>query len=116
MMGLAEFAALKRKWRVSMQALIRRAHDIGVIDKTRYTSLSTQISRKGWRKTEPVAIEGETPHEFTNLLQRHLEAGYTRTDLAKLLFVGEQDVELMLQDAAAPNWEQNGVRMRIARY
>ena len=113
-MGLEDFAALKRKWRVSMQSLICRANEIDAIDPVRYTSLFTQLSRKGWRKTEPIAIAGETPQAFTRLLQMHLEAGYTMSQLASMLFVDEQWVQSMLRDANSPTWESHGVRMRLA--
>lgn len=112
-MGLEDFAALKRKWRVSMQSLIVRAHTLGAIDDTRYTSLFTQLSRKGWRKSEPVPISGESPAAFTRLLRMHLEAGYTMSTLAEMLFVDEDKIRGMLRDAASPTWEQNGVRMRL---
>jgi Zn-dependent peptidase ImmA (M78 family) len=112
-MGLEDFAALKRKWRVSMQSLICRAHELGAIDEIRYTSLFTQLSRKGWRKTEPIAVEGETPQMFTQLLKKHLEAGYTVPQLAEMLFVEEQAIHELLRDANSPTWEQDGVRMRL---
>jgi Zn-dependent peptidase ImmA (M78 family) len=112
-MGLEDFAALKRKWRVSMQSLICRAHELNAIDPARYTSLFAQLSRKGWRKTEPIAVAGETPTAFTQLLRKHLEAGYTLSQLAELLFVEEGWVQTMLRDADSPTWERDGVRMRL---
>jgi Zn-dependent peptidase ImmA (M78 family)/transcriptional regulator with XRE-family HTH domain len=113
MMAIEDFAAMKRKWRVSMQSLIMRAHTLHAIDDTRYTSLFTQLSRRGWRKTEPVTISGETPHAFARLLQAHLEAGYTIPDLAKMLFTDEKKVQALLRDVNSPTWEQHGVRMRL---
>ncbi|QOV88548.1 ImmA/IrrE family metallo-endopeptidase [Humisphaera borealis] len=114
-LGLADLAALKRKWRVSMQASAYRAKAVNGIDDRRYESLYVQMSRKGWRKTEPIEIAGESPQVFTRLLQRHLEAGYTKSDLAKLLFVSEPDIDTMLADAAAPTFAEHGVRMRMVR-
>jgi Zn-dependent peptidase ImmA (M78 family)/DNA-binding XRE family transcriptional regulator len=113
--SLADLAALKRKWRVSMQAIAVRAKAIGAIDDRRYESIFVQLSRKGWRKTEPVQIEGESPQIFADLLHKHIEAGYSQSDLAKLLFVTESDVVRMLADAAAPTWMGDGVRMRMVR-
>jgi Zn-dependent peptidase ImmA (M78 family)/transcriptional regulator with XRE-family HTH domain len=113
-MGLEEFAALKRKWRVSMQSLICRANELGAIDQTRYTSLYTQLSRKGWRKTEPISVAGETPQAFSRLLNQHLEAGYTVPQLAEMLFIEKDEIHRLLNDAQSPTWETNGVRMRLA--
>lgn len=64
---LEGYARLKAKWGVSIQALVRRARDIGVIDENRYRSLMIQISSRGWRKNEPVNIPVEKPltHQTT---------------------------------------------------
>lgn len=53
---LTGYASVKSKWGVSMQALIRRARDLGIITPERYRSLNIQISSRGWRKNEPVEV------------------------------------------------------------
>lgn len=58
---LAGYLRIKARWGVSMQAVIRRSFDLGVIDRDRYRSLQIQISSRGWRKDEPVEIPKETP-------------------------------------------------------
>lgn len=58
---LAGYLRVKARWGVSMQAVIRRSFDLGVIDRDRYRSLQIQISSRGWRKDEPVDIPKETP-------------------------------------------------------
>ena len=58
---LAGYSRIKARWGVSMQAVIRRSFDLGVIDRDRYRSLQIQISSRGWRKDEPVDIPKETP-------------------------------------------------------
>jgi len=112
--NISDLAAIKRKWRVSMQAAARRAFALKIIDKRRYQYLCVQMSRNGWRKEEPVSIEGESPTTFNRLLQRHLDAGYSPSDLAKLLLVSEASVDRMLRDAMSlPNFKEHGVRLRI---
>ncbi len=44
---------LKRKWRVSLAALIRRRYDLRIINNTRYTNYMKSISARGWRRNEP---------------------------------------------------------------
>lgn len=112
---LADLAAIKRKWRVSMQAAARRAHSLGIIDARRYQSLCIQMSRKGWRKAEPVVIDGESPTTFVWLLKTHLDLEYSRADLAKLLLVSEETLERMIADADAPTFHEQGVRLRLLR-
>lgn len=112
---IADLAAIKRKWRVSMQSAARRAYSLGVIDDRRYKSIFTQMSRKGWRKTEPISIDGESPRTFSWLLNAHVNSGFSRADLAKLLFVSEQEIGRMIADAGAPNFQDQGVRLRLLR-
>jgi Zn-dependent peptidase ImmA (M78 family) len=65
---LAGYARVKARWGVSMQAIIRRALDLGVINQDRYRSLHIQISSRGWRKTEPVDIPREAPAMTTPVI------------------------------------------------
>lgn len=114
-LDIAKLSALKRKWRVSMQALAYRAHQLGCIDRTRYTSIFQQLSRLGWRKTEPVEVQRESPRAFKRLLRAHIDMGYTHLQLAELLFVSSERLRELIVDASSPDWQDIGVRMRIAR-
>jgi hypothetical protein len=67
---LRDYARLKATWGVSIQALIMRAHDLGVISATRKRSLLVQLSAKGWRKSEPVRVGHEEPLLLWTLLTR----------------------------------------------
>jgi Zn-dependent peptidase ImmA (M78 family)/DNA-binding transcriptional regulator YiaG len=114
-LDIAKLSALKRKWRVSMQALAYRAHQIGCINEVRYRSIFQQMSREGWRKSEPVEVRRESPRAFKRLLHAHLEAGYTDGQLAEMLFVSCERLNELLVDANSPDWQDGGVRIRIAR-
>lgn len=113
--NLPDLAAIKRKWRISMQAAARRAESIGFIDKQRLQWLFVQMSRNGWRKSEPVPIAGETPTAFTNLLHQAIDKGFTKRDLADWLFVFEDSIDKMLIDAQSPSYQDSGVRLRVVR-
>ena len=58
---LTQVARLKPRWKVSIQALIRRAYELQVITRRQYTYLFEQLSTLGWRLREPdnlnVAVE-----------------------------------------------------------
>jgi Zn-dependent peptidase ImmA (M78 family)/transcriptional regulator with XRE-family HTH domain len=114
-LDIPKLSALKRKWRVSMQALAYRAHQIGCINEIRYRSIFQQMSREGWRKSEPIEVRRESPRAFKRLLHAHLKAGYTEGQLAELLFVSSERLHELLVDANSPDWQDAGVRMRIAR-
>jgi Zn-dependent peptidase ImmA (M78 family)/DNA-binding XRE family transcriptional regulator len=70
--SLTSIARLKPKWGVSIQALVRRAYDLGVISERQYRYLFMQISSKGWRTAEPIPITPEKPR----LLKKMAEVLY----------------------------------------
>ena len=47
---LSVLLRLKRKWRVSLAALIRRQYDLDIIDPARYTRYMKTMSARGWRR------------------------------------------------------------------
>lgn len=64
------YMRLKARWGISIQALIMRAYALGVIDADRRTSLFRQISRRGWRTSEPVEVGVEQPALLWHLLNQ----------------------------------------------
>lgn len=44
---------LKQRWQVSINALLRRANDLGVMSDSTYTQAMRTISTRGWRTEEP---------------------------------------------------------------
>jgi Zn-dependent peptidase ImmA (M78 family) len=57
--SLGYFVHLKRKWRVSIAAMIRRCFQLNRITSAEYSSLSVRLSQKRWRKREPLDDELE---------------------------------------------------------
>lgn len=55
---LMAFVDLKRRWKVSIQAMVYRCKDLGLFDEQQVTNLYKQISFKRWRSVEP--LDGET--------------------------------------------------------
>ena len=46
--------AMKREWSVSVQAILRRAFDLGLITKAQYRSGNIYISKQGYKRNEPL--------------------------------------------------------------
>ena len=94
---LSTLAALKPVWSVSMQALLVRATAIGVIDQSRSRYLWRQMSARGYRKREPVALyDQERPTVHPELIRVHIEdLGYSTEELCSLLHVFERDLRWM---------------------
>lgn len=67
---LSDLARLKARWGVSMQAIVMRGAELGLIDPARKTGLFRQLSARGWRKDEPVEVHNEQPMLTWELLRR----------------------------------------------
>jgi len=48
------YTELKRKWKVSIQAMNRRAYNLGVVSMDEYQSMIRTLQRRGLRKEEPL--------------------------------------------------------------
>ncbi|WP_283137353.1 ImmA/IrrE family metallo-endopeptidase [Rhizohabitans arisaemae] len=95
---------LKKKWRVSMAALLRRAHTLGAVSDWRYRQLNIELSTLGYRTTEPQAFPPEKPALVPALIN-HLrrEQQLTVVDLAHLAGLHEKEfVDFFLTEAGAP--------------
>jgi len=69
---LPRLAHLKQCWGVSMQALLVRSHRLEAIGSSTYKRLCIEISRRGFRRHEPVEIPDEQPTFLRSVVQRHL--------------------------------------------
>lgn len=93
----------KKRWGVSLAAIIRRAYDLRLIDAVQYQRGYKFLSAKGWRKGEPSEPNPEMP-ELISTAITHLEAqgisgqaiaeklGWTLTTLARVAGVVIRDV------------------------
>ncbi len=81
---LDAFLDLKRRWSVSIQAMIYRCKDLGLIDDDQFTNLYKQISYRKWRTKEPLDDPKVIRIEQPKLLQRAasmvLESGKKHPD------------------------------------
>lgn len=70
---LDAFVELKRRWKVSIQAMVYRCSHLGVIDEQQFTNLYKQISFRKWRSREPLDDNQSMPPEQPRLLKRAFE-------------------------------------------
>lgn len=72
-LSIQELGLLKERWGLSMQAWVRRAFDLNVIDRSEYRRLNIEFRRRGWHRDEPYKYEGvEEPILFRRLIWRAL--------------------------------------------
>jgi Zn-dependent peptidase ImmA (M78 family) len=85
--NLPKLAAMKPHWRVSMNALLYRAAEIGAIDSRRKSYLWMLMGQSGYRKSEPVVIPREEPTSLSQLLNVHQTTlGYRASEIDEILF------------------------------
>lgn len=66
---LGMFLEIKQKWHVSLQAVLRRSRDLGLVSDSSYRWGMVDISKRGFRQKEP----GEFPLGQPTLLARAVE-------------------------------------------
>lgn len=66
---LTALYALKVKWGVSVQSLIRRAKDLGRLDDAEYMSLFRQVSARGERMNERYRLDREKPRAYRKMAE-----------------------------------------------
>ncbi|MDR6434991.1 Zn-dependent peptidase ImmA (M78 family)/DNA-binding XRE family transcriptional regulator [Paenarthrobacter nicotinovorans] len=82
-LALNGYLTLKATWGVSIQAIVARAHALGLISDSRRKSLMVQISYKGWRKAEPVDVRPERPLLLRQMLVKEFgESPYLKASWA----------------------------------
>ncbi len=91
------FLEMKAKWVVSVQAMMRRALDLNAITQAQYSHLNINISKKKWRKVEPLddSLKVESPRLFAQCLEkldkeRGISPRQTLDDLRLPIDIAEQ--------------------------
>ena len=93
--SLQRLVALKQVWRVSMGALLMRAHHLGTITERQYRYLQMQMSKLGYRTREPAELDPpqEEPSLLRDVVRYHTgHLGYSASDLSQFLCAPEKDV------------------------
>lgn len=107
---LDAFVDLKRRWLVSIQAMIYRCADLGIFDENQILRLRKQISFRKWRTEEPLDDPRSIRLEQPQILRRSLEAAVnsgrlTAEEIVQSIQISPRFIELMcgLQEGALPD-------------
>lgn len=92
-----ELRNLKHQYGISMQAIMYRAKQHGIVTDYSYESFSRVISAKGWRKNEPgeYPIE-EHPQHFYQLLHRAISEELI--SMSKAAYLANKSIEEIRQE------------------
>jgi Zn-dependent peptidase ImmA (M78 family)/transcriptional regulator with XRE-family HTH domain len=99
-LSLDSLISVKKTWRISIQAIIRRALDLQFVSERQYERACVMVSRNGYRVREP--LDDEIPEENPTVLRRGLEllveqGGLTRADILYRLPFSAPDIEILTQ-------------------
>ena len=82
----AELLLLKQRFGMSLQALIYRLHDLGIIADAHYRQWFMDINRLNWKKQEPSELPPEQPMWLKKSVLRGVAEGLlTEEDAMKML-------------------------------
>lgn len=105
--SIGELVSLKKFLGVSVQAIVYRCKELGIISEYTYRSLYKEMSSRGWLKppyAEPSPIDPEEPQRFKRLCLRALAEGMISKQKAiELLAIQERDLNVLfdsLSDSA----------------
>lgn len=113
-LSLNGYLALKATWGVSIQAIVARAHALGLISDSRRKSLMVQISYKGWRRDEPVDVRPERPVLLRQMLVKEFgESPYLKASWA--LGASPAFLQQWAPGATTENKETPGITMPTAK-
>lgn len=93
---LSKLMELKIYWKVSMQALIKRASDLSMISDRQSKSLWAKMSANGFRTHEPLEndIPKETPSLFDEIVNTYIEEmNFSLSEFSKLINMNESEVK-----------------------
>ncbi|ELC8464947.1 helix-turn-helix domain-containing protein [Clostridium perfringens] len=85
------FIRLKEKWKISIQAIIRKCKDFNLISEEKYIYFQKRISYNGWRKKEP--LDERIIEEEPRLLKDIIELLNDNNVLSKKTLLREIDLD-----------------------
>lgn len=90
---LEHLIQLKQVWGVSVAALNFRLHQLGILSEWHYRELNIQISKRGYRTSEPQSVPRETSQVLGKVLTGLRSEGVGIRKIAEDLHVSPKDIE-----------------------
>lgn len=90
---LTDLAELKRRWGVSIQALIMRALSLGLLTRRQVAQRFLRLNALGWREKEPVDIPAEKPRLLRKLAETIYGVSFDSEKVAALVHAPGKFIE-----------------------
>ncbi len=108
-LSISKLAGLKRYWKISIQALLMRAKQLGIIEDWKQRQMFMRLSKAGFRVREPAELDppAEPPQLIQEIITYHKDKlGYTDDDLQMALATSIDDIYSMYLQGTPHLWEQ----------
>lgn len=94
-LNLDAFIDLKSRWKVSIQAMIMRCHQLGLLTDQGKENLFISLSKRGWRKIEPLddEFEKELPQFLAKAFNLLLLEMFSVDDILHQLSLSPRDIQ-----------------------
>jgi Zn-dependent peptidase ImmA (M78 family)/DNA-binding XRE family transcriptional regulator len=114
-LSIPKLAGLKRYWKISIQALLMRAKQLGIIEDWKQRQMFMKLSKAGFRLREPEELDppAEPPQRIKEIIDYHkIKLGYSDNDLQIALATNIDDIYAMYFQGTSHLFEQINDIMR----
>lgn len=106
--SLNQLIEAKKRWAVSLMALIYRLWKLRVLSDWQYRTFCIQATERGYRTAEPQGIAREQSVVWHKVMTELWKERITRHDVAKTLHIPPEEVDNILHGLATPSTPQVG--------
>jgi Zn-dependent peptidase ImmA (M78 family)/DNA-binding XRE family transcriptional regulator len=89
----ARIVEAKRTWKVSAMALAHRLHELGLLTEWGYRTACVQLSRLGYRYSEPQGIERESSQLLAKVFRAIRDGGETPATIAASIGISTHELQ-----------------------
>lgn len=89
----AQILEAKRTWKVSAMALTHRLHELGLLTEWGYRAACLQLSRLGYRRSEPHGIERESSQLLAKVFRAIRSGGETPATIASSIGISTSELQ-----------------------
>jgi Zn-dependent peptidase ImmA (M78 family)/transcriptional regulator with XRE-family HTH domain len=90
----------KKRWRVSAMAMARRLENLSIVSEWQYKSICIELTKRGYRKSEPIGIDRETSPVWRSILAQLWSERVTKNDIAETLNLPLDELEGLIWNLA----------------
>lgn len=117
--SVAQILRAKKRWNVAAMALAYRMRSVGLMTEWQARRVYTEMTRRGYRATEPEGIEREASQVLAKVVEALRNEGITQADIAHELAIPQQELQKLLFGlvlSAAPQRHRAGTSTSRPRH